>query len=640
MCGISGIVRFGTLSSPCASLIQRMTDAMSHRGPNGEGHFVDPGVCLGHRRLSIIDVEGGAQPIYNEDSSVVTVFNGEIYNYRDLTARLEAAGHTFRTHSDTETIVHAYEEYGARCVEQFRGMFAFALWDRRARKLLLARDRLGIKPLYYFYGPNFFAFGSEIKALLEIPEIPRTVDTDSLSSYLSLRYVPGPRTMFRQIYKLQPGHILTLEGQSVSVRKFWDVEFQPRDDDPNVLLEGLDRELSESVRYRLLSEVPLGVFLSGGLDSTAILAMLGRLRSAAGINTFSVGYTERSRHEREANEFRYAAMAAKAFGAQHHECRIGPDDVNDVLPEIAWHLDEPLADPTCVPLYFLSKAARGEITVALSGEGSDEIFGGYGIYPRMLHAERAQRRYGPVLAGAAALLGPLVESDRYQAAIEMVTRPLDACYRGVSRAFHPSLKRQLIAPDAAGTIDRALDALFEAHFRKTADSVPLNRMLYVDAHVWLPDDLLLKADKMTMAHGLELRVPFLDHHMVEFAAGLPPEHKLRGRVGKVLLRKLMAGRVPAAILRREKKGFPIPISHWLRESLRDTVHDALLAPSAAVRDYMDAGVIRRVVHEHERGEVDREKEIWTLLMFEYWHRVFLNPASARRGNAALAAVEV
>jgi asparagine synthase (glutamine-hydrolysing) len=628
MCAISGIVNLDSRNPVDPALVARMTDIMAHRGPDGRGTFVRGNAGLGHRRLSIIDLEGGAQPMFNEDESVVTVFNGEIYNYADLTADLVAHGHRFRTHSDTETIVHAYEEYGDQCLERFRGMFAIAIWDTRRQRLLLARDRLGIKPLYYYEGPGFLAFASEIKALLEIPGVRAEVDSDALSSYISLRYVPGPRTMFRNIFKLQPGHLLTLDGQGTRIRKYWDIDFQPREASDKQIRQQFEDLLSESVRLRLIAEVPLGVFLSGGIDSSSILAVMSKLRRAQGINTYSVGYRDAagdtSGKVAASNEFEYAQLAADTFGANHHECRIGPEDLRDILPKVVWHLDEPLADPTCVPLYFISRDAREKITVVLSGEGADEILGGYSIYDRMLRIENLYRYCGRFVPGLGSVVRPLLPTERHRAALDSVLTPLETRYRSVCRAFRPDLKQELFPESTVRQSAEYVASQFEASFRGVGNASTLSRMLYVDTRIWLPDDLLLKADKMTMANALELRVPFLDHKMVEFAATIPDSAKLRAGVGKRVLRESMQGIVPDSILNREKKGFPTPKEHWMRTELRGWVNDILFSPNSAIRNYMDVGVAERIAQEHASGRVNREDELWTLLVFEHWHRIFID----------------
>jgi asparagine synthase (glutamine-hydrolysing) len=639
MCAISGIVNLDSRNPVDPVLIARMTDIMEHRGPDGRGTYVNGNAGLGHRRLSIIDLEGGAQPMFNEDESVVTVFNGEIYNYADLTADLVAHGHRFRTHSDTETIVHAYEEYGDQCLERFRGMFAIAIWDTRRKRLLLARDRLGIKPVYYYEGPGFFAFASEIKALLEIPGVRAEVDLDAMSSYISLRYVPGPRTMFRNIFKLQPGHLLTVDSQGTAIRKYWDIDFRSRETSDKQVRQQFDDLLAESVRLRLVAEVPLGVFLSGGIDSSSILAVMSKLRRAQGINTYSVGYRDVSGLEAASNEFEYARLAADTFGSAHHECRIGPEELRDILPKVVWHLDEPLADPTCIPLYYISRDAKEKITVVLSGEGADEVLGGYSIYDRMLRIENLYRYCGRFVPGLGKVLRPLLARERHRAALDSVLTPLQTRYRSVCRAFRPDLKQELLPWDQGRQSAEYVASQFEASFRDVSNASALNQMLYVDTRIWLPDDLLLKADKMTMANALELRVPFLDHKMVEFAAGIPDSAKLRAGVGKRLLRESMKGTVPDTILNREKKGFPTPKEHWMRTELRDWVNDTLFSSNSAIRNYMNIGVAERIAHEHASGRVNREDELWTLLVFEHWHRIFIDGQSRPAGNPSeLAAV--
>jgi len=633
MCGICGIVNFDRTELADRSAIAKMTDSLAHRGPDDEGHFIEGPVGLGFRRLSIIDLSGGRQPIFNEDGSAAIIFNGEIYNYRDLAAELAAAGHTFKTRSDTETILHAYEEYGEDCVHHLRGMFAFAIWDRKKRRLLLARDRLGVKPVYYYRNQRFFAFASEIKALLEIPSIPREVDPEALDLYLSLRYVPGPRTMFKNIFRLQPGHVLVMDETGIRTRKYWDINYSaPGTQSPHDALERFDELLEESVRMRLIAEVPLGVFLSGGLDSSAILALMSKVVGGDRVQTFSVGYEASGAKEEEANEFAYARLATSAFAAEHHEYRLSPQEFQDFVPDLVWHLDEPLADPSSIPLYFISKLAREHITVVLSGEGADEILAGYGIYPCMLALDQIHRRL-PAAGLLAPWLARLAPSEAFRRYARMSGLSLEASYRGVCRGFGAESKQQLVGEDRMKRSDQQLQEVFGNYFKAVEKVSPLNRMLYVDSKVWLPDDLLIKADKMTMANGLELRVPFLDHKLVEFAATLSDDSKLGGKGGKTLLRRAMRGVLPNAIIDRPKKGFPIPIASWLRGPLRQFARDNLLSRQAACSRYMDSGAITRIVHEHEKGSLDRSQEIWALLVFEFWHRHFIDhhprPGDAR-----------
>jgi len=646
MCGICGTLNFDPSEPANSRLVRDMTASLAHRGPDDEGFHAEGPVALGHRRLSIIDLGGGRQPIYNEDRSIVIVFNGEIYNYAGLTLELMARGHTFRTQSDTEAIVHAYEEFGDECVERLRGMFAFALWDRRRNRLLLVRDRLGIKPLYYCQVPGLFAFASEIKALLHVPGLRREVDPTALDFYLSLRYVPGPRTMFRGIQKLQPGHLLVADANGVRISRYWDIEYgepESRSVDP---LESFEQLLHESVELRLIAEVPLGVFLSGGVDSSAILAVMSRIRHGEKIKTFSVGYEAGGAgagrngsgpgEEEESNEFAYARLAARAFNAEHHEFHLNAGDFRDFIPQLVWDLDEPLADPSCIPLYFIARLARQHITVVLSGEGADEILAGYSIYQKMLALENI-RRHTPFASKVAAALALLARGGKTNHYLRLAQLPLERRYRGVSRALLPDWKERLLRP-ARGA--ETLDDLYEAHYQRAAYTNTLNRMLYVDAKVWLPDDLLLKADKMTMANALELRVPFLDHKLVEFAARLPMAAKINNGSGKALLREAMSGVLPDAILNRPKKGFPVPTRTWLGGQLRQFTRDALLSRDSACREHFDARVIEQLVGEQERGTADRNQELWSLLIFEYWHRVYvsqrLQPAARQTAERKVA----
>jgi asparagine synthase (glutamine-hydrolysing) len=656
MCGIAGILRFERSARVEQRLLTAMADSIAHRGPDDEGYFVDGNVGLAHRRLSIIDLDGGRQPLSGPGGTTV-VFNGEIYNYRELTAELEAGGHRFATRSDTETIVHAYERYGAGCVERFRGMFAFALWDARRRRLLLARDRLGIKPLYYYSSPGLLVFASEIKALLEHPAVPREVDPEALELYLALRYVPGPRTMFRGIFKLQPGHLMVCDENGPRIRRWWDLPTAAAaaaPADPGDLSEAAaDRAverfvevLDESVRLRLAAEVPLGLFLSGGLDSTSVLATRGKVAPERRFHAFAVGYRAPAgeagadgAEERQADELGWARLAADSFGAELHELRLGPDEFRDFMPDLVWHLDEPVADPACVPLFFISRLARREITVVLSGEGADEILAGYGIYRRMLALERAHRGLGP-LARLAGPAGRLLPGERLRHAARLAGLPLDRRYRGVSRGFLPELGAELLGRPGGrrnGGGGGPVDEVFGAHFAAVAGAPPLDRMLYADAKTWLPDDLLVKADKMTMANSQELRVPFLDHRLVELAASLPAGLKIHRGVGKALLRRAMAGTVPEPILKRSKMGFPVPTVPLLRR-LDGFARELLLDPGSACRDRFEPRVVARLLDEHKSGAVPRDQEIWSLLVFELWHGLFLDGRfePARRFQARLA----
>jgi asparagine synthase (glutamine-hydrolysing) len=633
MCGICGIVNFNATHRVDDATIWKMTAAQTHRGPDAVGYFLDNNIALGHCRLSIIDQSGGSQPMFNEDGSVAVVFNGEIYNYADLTHELIAKGHRFRTRSDTETIVHSYEEYGEQCMQDFRGMFAFAVWDRRRKRLLLVRDRLGVKPLYYYAGTDFFIFASEIKALLEHPGVLSEVDPQALDVYLALRYVPGPGTMFKNIYKLQPGHSLVLEKGRIVTAKYWDIAYTADTHDPmpadDELTERFRRLLEESVRLRLIAEVPLGVFLSGGLDSTTVLAMVSRIRRGEPVKTFSVGYEAVGAGRKEvesANEFFFARQAAAHFGADHHEFRMSARDFEGAMPAVIAHLDEPMADATCLPLYFLSRLARNYVTVVLSGEGADETLAGYTLYRRILALDRLRQGAGP-LAAALPQAAHLPVGNRVRSYLRRAGSRLEHHYRGVVQGIPLEVRRALTGADRLRGAEGLLDGLFGTYFSHVATTSTLNRMLYADAKVWLPEDLLLKADKMSMAAAIELRVPFLDHKLVEFSAALPDSWKIRNNVGKWILKQAAERDVPSAIVHRRKKGFPIPAGAWFRSDLRDFVRETLLARTAACKTFFDPRAVEEIVTLQQTRRTCGYQEVWSLLVFELWHRRFIERRS-------------
>jgi len=627
MCGIAGRVN---QSAPVdRAEIFRMTELIAHRGPDDHGYHLRTRVGLGHRRLSIIDLAGGRQPLANEDETVWIVFNGEIYNHVALRKELLARGHQFRTHSDTEAIVHAYEEWGPECARRLRGMFAFAIWDERAQRLLLVRDRLGIKPLYYAQLAGDIVFGSEIKSLLTVPAVDGAVDDDALAAYLALRYVPAPLTMFRGVKKLPPASLLVWQNGRISIDRYWDLAEVPTTDAAPPTEAEAAAELRERVdhvtKLRLMSEVPVGAFLSGGLDSTMITAAMLKAEDARGaLKTFSVGYAEDDAQSED--ELAYARLAAQALGTEHREVRVTMREAADALPKIVWHLDEPVADPACVPLYFLSRRARQEVTVVLSGEGADEALGGYYIYRRMAAAEALRQKLG---AGGGALslaseLLALVPHDKIRRAARLFGRPLEDAYRGVARAFDDDVVVQLhnnVMRSHNKSATEIVQSLLLPHWEATRGMTPLRRMLYLDSRVWLPDDLLVKADKMTMAHAIELRVPFLDHELMEHAWSLPDHLKIHNGVGKALLRKAALGRVPQAILERPKMGFGTPTAAWLRGGMRDLAHDALSDSRSLARERFDLGFVQSLLSRHEAG-ADLSAELWPLVVLELWHKNF------------------
>jgi asparagine synthase (glutamine-hydrolysing) len=626
MCGIAG--RVNQHAPVDRGELFRMTELIAHRGPDDAGYHLRPRVGLGHRRLSIVDLAGGHQPLSNEDGTVWIIFNGEIYNHLELRKELITRGHRFQTHSDTEAIVHAYEEWGADCATRLRGMFAFAIWDENAQSLTLVRDRMGIKPLYYAQLGGDVVFGSEIKSLLVVPQVDARVDEDALSAYLTLRYVPAPLTLFRGVKKLPPASILRWHRGVTSIRQYWDLaDADRRDDVPPTDLDAafeLRERIDQVTEMRLMSEVPVGAFLSGGLDSTIITESMLRAASRRGpLKTFSVGYDGEGTDSED--ELAYARAAAQALGTDHAEVRVSMRDAALALPKIVWHLDEPVADPACVPLYFLSRRAREEVTVVLSGEGADEILGGYHIYQRMMTTEKLRQAGGSSVEVAAQLLG-LVPFAKVQRMARLLEEPLERAYRGVSRAFDDAFRQKLCRAHGFTT---GADGLLAPHWSSSRGWSTLRRMLYLDSRVWLPDDLLVKADKMTMAHAIELRVPFLDHKLVEYAWSLPDRMKINNGVGKALLRTAVAERIPRAVLDRPKKGFGTPTAAWLRTGMYDLARSALLGRHSFARDRFDLRCVESLLEKHRAG-ADFSAELWPLLVLELWHSELALPTRVHR----------
>jgi asparagine synthase (glutamine-hydrolysing) len=614
MCGICGVVR---LSPPGPSVppidpasVVRMRDAMLHRGPDDEGLFLGEGVAFGHRRLSIIDVAGSRQPMSNPDETVWITYNGETYNFQELRAELESRGFAFRTKGDTEVVVRAYEAFGDAAVERLRGMFAFGLWDARRRRLLIARDPLGIKPLYYTRTPDgLFLFASEVRALLTWPGVRASMDEDALWDYLGHRYVPGPRTMFQGIEKLPPGHLAIVTPSGLTIRRYWDV---PLDGETwsEAECERAFRELiTDSVRREMVSDVPLGVFLSGGLDSTTVTGLMAGM-SDEPVRTFCVGYGGGT----GVNERPYARLAARRFGTIHREVEVGLDEFWTLLPEAVASLEEPVVEAPAVSLLKLSRFTREHVTVVLSGEGADENLAGYGIYRRMLALNRTAwlPRLGP--------LADLGTSHRMARLAQWVGRPLADRYRGVASIFTAGERRRLLGR-AVPPEDAA-----DVHFARTRRLHPLQRMLYYDQKVWLPDDLLVKADKITMAASLELRVPFLDHKVVEWAFRVPPTLKLRGAEGKVLLRRAFADLVPRPILTRAKEGFTIGGGARFRQDVGREAQ-RMLVDERALRDVLDTDGVTRLVRRHTAAREDLTEPLLALIMLAWWRRLFLGAAT-------------
>ncbi len=635
MCGLAGKFNFSPTEPVERERLSAMTATLVHRGPDADGCYAGPGIGLGHRRLSIIDLATGDQPVANEDQTIRVIFNGEIYNFAELRSELIACGHRFRTHSDTEVIVHGYEQWGDRAVDRLRGMFAYALWDERRRRLLLVRDRIGVKPLYYAVTRSGVTFASELKAILEDPAVPREWSAEALDAYLALQYVPSPATMYRAIWKLPAAHYLVAENGRVSVRRYWDLTFAG-DGDPareEEYLEQLDALLIESVRLRLVSDVPLGAFLSGGIDSSAVVAAMVET-SASPVVTTAVGFDEHA-----FNELDHARTVASHLGTRHHEHIVRPG-IADLLPKLVWHFDEPFADHSAVPTYYVSKAAREHVTVALSGDGGDELWAGYARHRVELWESSARRWLGPsasMLAGRTADHLPLavkgVRSLRH-----LALSPAEACARKHSYGlFEPALRASLYAPDFAGEVRDADPFLgFRIAYESCPSPDPVDRALYVDVKTYLVDDIMTKVDKMSMAVSLESREPLLDHKLLELAARVPSALKLKRGRSKHLLRRLLARRVPRTIVERRKHGFEAPTGEWLRGPLAPMVADLLFDGRLKNRGVFQSAQIERLWREHSGGTHDHRHRLWSLVMLELWFRQFIDGASAAgRGTQAL-----
>ncbi len=611
MCGIAGVLNFDLEKPVSREAIERMCAATRHRGPDDHGIHLDANLGLGFNRLSIIDLAGGHQPMSNEDGGVWVVFNGEIYNFQELRADLQNRGHRFATRSDTETIVHAWEEFGENCVDHLRGMFAFVVWDARRRLLFGARDRLGIKPFYYFHGRDFLAFASELKSLAELEETPREIDAEALPGYLRHRYVIGPRTMLKGVRKLLPGECITVRDGRVSLRRYWRLPLDGvRRIGENEALERFEALMEETLRRHLIADVPLGAFLSGGLDSSAVVAWMAKL-GVADIKTFSIGY------DSPESELPYARLVSRRFGTDHHELVLSPEEFAGELPHIVSMMDEPVADEAALPLFHVARLARRTVTVALSGEGSDEIFGGYPIYRTMTTIEALNR---VPLAGAAGRLFDRFAGGKLRKYGRMLGRPIEQRYGGVSVAFADDEIPELLAGDHFAGGEEAVAQLY----REARGAPLLHRMTYVDMNTWLADDLLVKADRMSMANSLELRVPFLDHKVVEFVYSLPPGLKVRGPRAKYLLKKAMEGRLPRRIIHRAKKGFPVPLESWFRGRLAGYAREVLFSAGSGIHDHFRRRVVEEILRQHETR--DRSNEIYALLVFALWRRRYISRA--------------
>ena len=630
MCGICGIYNVKTQQPVDRRILKDMNDTLKHRGPDDEGFYISNTVGLGQRRLSIIDLEGGKQPMANEDETIWITFNGEIYNFKELYDELIKKGHVFKTRSDTEAIIHLYEEEGEGCFQHLRGMFAIALWDQRRRRLVLARDRVGKKPLFYFYDGNRIVFASEMKAILKAEHIPQDIDLEAVCDYFSFLYIPVPKSIYKKIRKIRPGHYAVIDDKGIQESEYWDLSFaHPKELSEEKWCEKLLEVYRESVQVRLMSDVPLGAFLSGGIDSSSVVALMSDIKDEP-VLTSSIGF-----EEQDFNELGYARKIASRFETDHHEKIVRPDAVG-IVEKLAWHYDEPFADSSAVPTYYVSKVARENVTVALSGDGGDENFAGYRRYC-FDRRENILRAFLPFyvrrpIFGILASLYPKADWAprifRGKATLEALScSPLEGYFRSMS-AFRPDLKERFLHPDVRRSL-AGYDSLnvFRFYYDKADTDDPLSRIQYLDIKTYLTDDILVKVDRASMANSLEVRAPILDHKFMELIATIPSSLKLRGRTGKYIFKKALEKILPNEILYRKKMGFGVPLAHWFRNELKDMAYETIFNHSSD--GLFQRSTIEQIWRQHQNGFRDYSTPLWTLFMFRLWQKQFGNRTGGR-----------
>jgi asparagine synthase (glutamine-hydrolysing) len=624
VCGIAG--KISSRGAVGQELLAQMCDVIRHRGPDSQGLFLDEGVGLGVQRLRIIDLETGDQPIFNEDRSVVVVHNGEIYNYQELTRELRRKGHAFSTHGDTEVIVHLYEDYGADCVQHLRGMFAFALWDRRRRVLLLARDRVGKKPLFYAQRGGELWFASEAKSILQDSAVERRPDLDAIDSYLHFQYVPHPLSAFEGLRKLPPAHTLVWEGGRADLRRYWKLSYRRGDvRTQNDAHELIRENLLEATRIRLRSDVPLGTFLSGGVDSSAVVAAMAK-QSSKKVKTFAIGFDVAAY-----DETAHAREVAQLYDTDHHELRVEPSAL-EVIPQLVWHYGEPFADHSAIPSFYLAELTRRHVTVALNGDGGDENFGGYRRYLGNNVAERVAHWPRParaLLGYLAHTIGPDERENSFRSRLERVARtsrmPAYDRYAKWMAYFPEEERGDLYTPELnAELVDRTAPSIMrDAYFASDAED-EVNRLLDLDVQTYLPGDLLVKMDIASMAHSLEVRSPLLDHRLMEFSASLPGSWKIAGLTTKKIFKDALRPWLPDHILDRPKQGFGVPVGEWFRGEMRGLPREILLDPKTLGRGWFREGRVRRLLDDHDSGTRDNTNKIWSLMQLELWLRMFID----------------
>jgi asparagine synthase (glutamine-hydrolysing) len=622
MCGICGILEYDRQSDVPHELVHKMNQTMIHRGPDDGGVFTGRGIGLGHRRLSIIDLQGGHQPMSNEDDTIWVLLNGEIYNYPELRADLLQRGHVFKTKSDTEAVVHAYEEFGENCFAKLRGMFSIAIWDSRQRQLVLARDRVGKKPLFYAADGIRILFGSELKALLASELLSTGMDDQALSDYFSFGYIPAPKTIYRSVRKVMPGSYLVASAKGIRENRYWDLSFanvETRTEEE--WSERLRHELCEATRIRLMSDVPLGAFLSGGIDSSSVVAMMSHLMKRP-VTTCSIGF-----REEKFNEAQYARQIARQFATDHHEEVVEPNALH-IVDKLAWHFDEPFADSSAIPTYYVSQIARGQVTVALGGDGGDESFAGYRRY-KLDHYENRLRSHVPASLRSA-VFGPLgrwypplawaPRVFRAKATFQSLSRtPLEGYFNSISY-FRPDDKIRLFTPEFRRRLGgyESLDVLRHYYDRADTDDL-LSKIQYVDVKTYLTDDIMTKVDRASMAVSLEVRAPMLDHKFMECVASIPSDLKLHSGTGKYILKKALEPVLPHDILHRPKQGFAVPLDQWFRRELKDMAYQTIVATKD---DILDQRFLQKIWDQHQKNTYDRSALLWATLMFRKWQQVF------------------
>lgn len=627
MCGIAGMVYPSSRGTPDTDVLRRMNARIKHRGPDDEGYYKKGPAALAMRRLKIIDLEGGHQPVCDESGTVWTVFNGEIYNFQELRRQLEAKGHRFKSRSDTEVIVHLYEEHGADFVQALRGMFAIALWDEKKQQLYLFRDRLGIKPLYYAFQGGQLIFGSELKSVLEHPGLDLEISTEALYDYLSYLYIPAPKSIYRGILKLPPAHGLRWHAGKIEVYRYWDVDYRTEQGVPeDVWCKRILAELEESIRLHKISDVPLGSFLSGGIDSSAVSSLLACAEKTP-VKTYSIGFETAG-----FNELPYARQVANRIRSDHHEKIVNPDAL-ELLPQILEGFDEPFGDSSAIPTYLVSQFARRDVTVALSGDGGDELFGGYGWTQKELWLEKYRALPGPMRRALQGILNgrdyaPLAGGGKWETLRRFIfdagRTPLESFERRV-RCFQPWMLERLCRPGTWETL-RGRSVLAE-HEARVCHADTLSRLLYLDSTVYLPDDLLTKVDRMSMAHSLEVRVPLLDHKVVELAARIPSSLKFKGRTTKYIFKKALAPYLPPEILKQRKHGFSLPVNAWFRGELKAAAEALLLESGSRLHEYFQPESLQELLKVHQSKTAAMGPQIYALMVLELWLRGRENPAA-------------